>query len=430
VSPLGGDTSGAGAEQDPPDAPRGSVDVGNYVLEVGGSGGTLIQRRAGPAREGTGPLERTLEAKPKVEEGAAAAAAGVVDDASEVTAKIERAVALGKGVAEGKVLSPDQLALEVGALLGLLERLDRRGRCKEALLLARALVNLLMLLKRWAELLRALRVALRAGEKLGDLKAVGWVKHELGTLRIVAGDVEGAEQALHGAREIRERIGDRRGLAASNRNLQVLCERLREMLRKEELVRAKGRPPSGLRLISLAVLFALLFGGGAAAGVIASDSNDPGDSTAVDGVGPDSNKTIDTDDDATNGTDGGADTFPLVVTIAGDGGGTVEIEGVVCGEPTCEEDVPAGETVTLVALSNPRSDFEGFSGDCSGTDVCALEMTEAKSVTAIFGQTAQPSRAIEEEGEEDEEPSEEELPEEELPEEEPEASPVPSEALE
>jgi hypothetical protein len=52
-------------------------------------------------------------------------------------------------------------------------------------------------------------------------------------------------------------------------------------------------------------------------------------------------------------------------------------------------------------------------------------MTEAKSVTAIFGQTAQPSRAIEEEGEEDEEPSEEQLPEEE-----PEASPVPSEALE
>lgn len=406
MSPPGDETRGAGAEPDPPDAPRGSVDIGNYVLEVGGSGGTLIQRRDGPAREGAGPLERTLEeGEPKDEEGAATAA-GVVDDASEVTAKIERAVALGKGVAEGKALSPDQLALEVGTLLDLLERLDRRGRYKESLRLARALVNLLMLLRRWAELLRALRAALRAGEKLGDLKAVGWAKHEMGTLRIAAGDVEGAERTLDEAREIRERIGDRHGLAATNRNLQVLCERLREMLRGEELVRVKGRRPSGLRLLSLAVLFALLFGGGVAAGVIA---NDAGNSTAVDrGSGePDLGKTTDTHDGATNGTNGGAITVPLVITIAGDGGGTVESEGVVCAEPICEADIPAGETVILVATADRESHFEGFSGDCSGTaDRCRLEMTEAKSVTATFGPGTEPSPVIEEEESSKEEESE------------------------
>lgn len=274
----------------------------------------MVQPSAEPAGEGTEPLERALkERQLKDPAGAATAAADVVDDASAVTAKIERAVALGKGAAEGKALSPEQLALEVGTLLDLLERLDRRGKCKEALRLARALANLLMLLRRWAELLRTLRAALRAGEKLGDLRAIGWAKHELGTLRIAAGDVEGAERSLREARKIRETAGDRRGLAATNRNLQVLCERLREMLRGEELVRARGRYPSLPQLLSLAVLFALLFGGGVVAGVIASDSNDAGGSTEVDagGAEPNTRPAIDSNGGTTNGTGDGSDSFPI-----------------------------------------------------------------------------------------------------------------------
>lgn len=252
---------------------RSSVDVGSYSLEVGSPGGTAVRRLDDPAQEGSESLERVLATGgPRREEGASAA--GVVDDAAAVTAKIERAVALGKGAAEGKALSPDLLGLEIVTLLDLLERLDREKRHKEELLLARALVNLLMLLRRWAELLRALRAALRAGAVLGDPEAIGWAKHELGTLRIVTGDVEGAERALHEARQARERIGDRQGIAATNRNLQVLCGRLREMLRTEELVRAKDRRGSGLRVASLATLFTLLFGVGVAVGVVADDSGE------------------------------------------------------------------------------------------------------------------------------------------------------------
>lgn len=394
VSPSDHDTGEVGPEGDPLGASRGSIDVGSYALEVGGPGGTTIQRRTAAARESSESLERVLAMEEPREEGAAAAAAGVVDDASAVTARVERAVALGKGVAEGKALSPELLALEVGTLLDLLERLDRGKRHKEALRLARALVNLLMLLRRWAELLRALRAALRAGEKLGDLEAIGWAKHELGTLRIAAGDIEGAERTLHEAREIRERIGDRRGLAATKRNLQVLCERLREMLRAEELVRAKGRRPSGLRLLSLAALFTLLFGVGVAVGVVAGDSNGPGDATANGGGGAGSNITSNANQGITNGE---ANTFPLAISIAGEGGGTVEGEEVVCGDPTCEEEIPAGETVTLVAIPDEGSVLEGFSGDCSGLKGCTVEMTEAKSVTATFVPVAEPSRVIEEE---------------------------------
>ncbi len=374
---------------------RGSLVVGGYLLEVGGAGGTLVRRGAERAGKDAEPLEQALEGREP--RGGADAVDDVVDDASEVTAKVERAVALGKGVAEGRALNPEQLGLEVSTLLDLLERLDRRERWKETLRLARALANLLMLLRRWAELLRTLRAALRAGEKLGDVSVVAWAKHELGTLRLAAGGIEGAERDLHRARELRERIGDRRGLAATNRNLQVLCERLQEMLRNEELVRPRGWPPSPLRLLSLAVLFALLFGGGVAAGVIGSDSDDAGAPTGLKGGGGGSNGgPTNGGDGGTNGTNGGpangtgdgtgdgADSFPLVVVIDGDGGGTVVGEGVECAGEVCEEDVPAGEVVTLVADPDDESFFQGFSGDCSGTEPCTLAMDAARSVTATF----------------------------------------------
>jgi hypothetical protein len=132
-----------------------------------------------------------------------------------------------------------------------------------------------MLLKRWASLLQTLRIGLRAARELGDEATIAWAEHELGTLKLAAGDVEGAERNLRQAREIRERIGDRPGLAATNRNLGALCERLRNMVRDEELVRRSGRRrPSFARTLALAALCVVFFGGGVAAGTIAGD--DPG----------------------------------------------------------------------------------------------------------------------------------------------------------
>jgi hypothetical protein len=397
VSPSDADNSGTGAEADPPEVARRSLAVGGYVLDVGGAAGTVVQRRAGAAAEGAEPLERAFEEQEPEGDSGAAVAAGVVDDASEVTAKIERAVALGKGVAEGKALSPEQLALEAGTLLDLLERLDRQERFKEVLRLARALVNLLMLLRRWAALLRALRAALRAGEKLGDLAAVGWAKHELGTLRLAAGDVKGAERSLREAQEIRERIGDRRGLAATTRNLQVLCERLREMLRKEELVRAGAQGSSALRPLILAALFVLLFGGGVAAGVIAGNSNDAGDSARIGDGNGEQNPGTDEEGDGPNGQ-GDEESFRLEVTVGGEGAGTVEVGGIVCPPEPCVVRLSEGDEVTLEAKEGPESVFEGFSVDCTGTEPCHLTMNEDKAVTASF---ASAKESPEDEGDED-----------------------------
>jgi tetratricopeptide (TPR) repeat protein len=245
------------------------VEIGGYVLEPGSPAGTLL--RQGEAAEGSvEALQRAFDAgNAKGEEQTPPPLATEVDAASEATAKIERAVALCKGIGEGQALNPAQLGLEVGALLDCLERLDRKKEHRKSLQMARALATLLMLLKRWVDLLRTLRIALRAGEQLDDLDAVAWAKHELGTLHLAAGDVEGADRDLRRAREIRERIGDRRGLAATERNMQVLCERLRAMLHNEELVRRDARNERRpTRMLALAGAFAIFFGGGVAAGAL------------------------------------------------------------------------------------------------------------------------------------------------------------------
>jgi hypothetical protein len=380
---------------------NGSVEVGSYVLRVGAEGGTLIERGTGVAADSAASLERVLATEGPKEVSATERAAGAVEDASAVTAQVERAVALAKGVAAGDALKPEQLALEVGAMLDLLERLDREGRHKEALRMARALVDLLMLLRRWAELLRTLRMALRAGEALDDLDAIGWAEHELGTLHLAGGDVEGAERHLRRAREVRERIGDRCGLAATNRNLGVLCERLREMLRNEDLVRAGGKRPAALRVLSLGVLFALLFGVGLAVGLVSSDSK--GSSGTANVAGGGGVTTASGSGGGGTGTTGsGGGPYPLRVVI--EGGGSVEGGGIQCPGGPCEMELPAGEEVSLVAIGNEKFPFEGFGGDCEG-DSCSLTMDGPKTVLATFGTyvaAEQPAEPVEEEEAEEE----------------------------
>lgn len=336
-----------------PEEVQGSIEVGPYRLRVGGEAGALLE----PGKEVAGAeaeelrqalAEREPEAEP---EERAPAVASEIDEAAEATTKIEQAVALCKGVGEGRALDPDQLALEVGTLLDCLERLDRKKKHKKAIQLARALATLLMLLKRWAALLQTLRIALRAGEELGDEAAIAWAEHEIGTLRLAAGDVEGADRGLRRAREVRERIGDRRGMAATNRNMQVLCDRLREMLRSRELVRPRARSRLLLRLIPLAAVFALVFGGGAAAGLFTGDF-DPASNT-VEVPGETSGRGTTTDGGDTTGgepdtTGGGPDT-------TGGGGGEEEVAEA---ESTEAERAEQAQTEEEAAAEQSQTDEE------------------------------------------------------------------------
>lgn len=338
MKPPGEEQSSVDAGSDPP---IGTVEAGGYLLRVGDAAGTIVERVGG---EGTAEQPRPSVDGPGKPPSAIDAATGAVDDAAAVTAKVERAVALGKGVAEGQAFDPEQLSLEVDSLLGLLERLDRQGRAEEVLRLARALSTVVSLLKRWVALLRALRAALRASEKLGDLDGLAWAKHELGTLHLVTGDVAGAERCLREALATRERLGDRRGMAATSRNTQALCERLRQMLRERKLVQHSSRLPIPQRPLLLACLAAaLLLLGGAAGAVLAK------------GGGSDSSAAGAEEARATNA--GGPATL-LSLTVVGPGSVSSEPPGIECDAANAAAYVP-GDRGTEARLAATGSIREG-----------------------------------------------------------------------
>lgn len=361
----------------------GTVAVGGYELRVGDVAGTEIREGSVAKTDGDEALIRAF-AEPEPERPTPGEAfATEVAEAGEVTAKVEQTAALCKGIAAGEALSPDQLAIEIGTILDLCERLDRKKKYKEELRLARGVANLLMLLKRWAQLLQMLRTVLRLGQELNDLEAVAWAKHELGTLRLAAGQAKEAERELGEALEIRERIGDRRGAALTNRNLQVLCKRLRRMLRDDEFDRSAPRRRP-MRLLPIAALLAFFLAGGVVGAVIGDGREAANHTEAGDGT-------------TTTGTDTGPveEEFRLRVVFTGDGTGRVRGEGNGCTR-TCEGEVEAGEEVVLRAEADEGSEFAGFSGPCQGA-TCTFRMNGDATVTATFLAASNPSGDLEEE---------------------------------
>jgi len=79
-------------------------------------------------------------------------------------------------------------------------------------------------------------------------------------------------------------------------------------------------------------------------------------------------------------------TYPVEVTLAGDGLGTVTSDptGVDCGD-TCTSDFGHGSTVTLEATAAPGSTFTGWTGcDAATGTSCEVTVTEARAVEATF----------------------------------------------
>ena len=200
MSPSDEDSVRTGGDPGSPGPPTGRVGVGRVVLEIGAPAGTAVLDADGGERDDVQALKRALKedkggAPEPRDAGLADATTALLDEASEATSKAERATNLFTQLAEGR-LDPKTVASEIPALLDLLERLDREERWSEALRVARALSALLALLMRWVDLVRSLRIALRAAEKLGDVHAMGWAVHELGTLHLGAENASAAERRL------------------------------------------------------------------------------------------------------------------------------------------------------------------------------------------------------------------------------------------
>jgi hypothetical protein len=75
--------------------------------------------------------------------------------------------------------------------------------------------------------------------------------------------------------------------------------------------------------------------------------------------------------------------FTLTIVKAGSGFGTVTSSpgGVLCG-PACQARFDPGTVVTLAAVTDSNSRFDGWSGDCSADG--SVSMTENRVCTATF----------------------------------------------
>lgn len=80
-----------------------------------------------------------------------------------------------------------------------------------------------------------------------------------------------------------------------------------------------------------------------------------------------------------------ASTWVLTVSLGGSGSGSVVSSPVGISCPgDCDEAYVEGTDVDLMPSEDPGSVFAGWSGDCTGSGSCVVEMTADRDVTATF----------------------------------------------
>ena len=123
-----------------------------------------------------------------------------------------------------------------------------------------------------------------------------------------------------------------------------------------------------------------------------SPAIDAGDNTYIAGFPTDLDgeaRIKDGDGDGTATVDMGAyeakGYYYLTVSKSGAGGGLVTSSpaGIDCGD-TCSVYLQEDSTITLTAITDEDSTFNGWSDACSGTADCVVTMDAAKTVTATF----------------------------------------------
>lgn len=279
---MPGDVESSSAPQS---SATGRITVAGYSLEVGDSAGSKLapastqgdSTASAPApvstKDGSRALRRALARRGRRERPTPSEKfETAVESASEVTSKLEHAMTLFREFVSGD-LDVDSLSDEADALFAMLQRLDGAKRWEDVLRVARCLALLAALVGRWIELVRSLRLAIQAAEQFKSPLGEAWAEHELGTLNLVAGRHADADRHLGEARQIRERLGNRRELAATNNNLQVLCQTLRGLAprrRVERVLDQLARTPA-LALIAAVTLFVV----GGVGGTVLARSGGP-----------------------------------------------------------------------------------------------------------------------------------------------------------
>lgn len=203
---------------------RSAVVAGDYEMELGVPGGSRLALIPEAARkpqpklvDALGPPGNELRAPTDFLEG-------VTRVGNEAADAVDDTMSLLEAAAHGGLANAADVNIEIELVLRALSRLDREGKHREEIEFAQALADVLALLERWWELVETLFHAFDAAKKVagtvGD-HGEAWVLHELGSLSSCAGRRDRADELLVRAREIRVRIGDHQGVAATTQNLAL-----------------------------------------------------------------------------------------------------------------------------------------------------------------------------------------------------------------
>jgi hypothetical protein len=227
----------------------GSVRIGTYAFEVGPFTESYAAFESEREDQNVNAVRDALAEAGEVRTPVAALEK-LQANADTVTSKCERAHEFSRAAAEGRLLDADVVMAEVDSLLRLAERLDRDGRFDEELRLLRALHGFLVLVRRWLDLIRALRRALSAAEEAGDLAGQAWVRHELGSLHLCADQPDAAAEQLGQAFRLQQRLGQATGACATRHNL--------DSAQRDLATRPASNPWLRRRLLRLAVVASAL----------------------------------------------------------------------------------------------------------------------------------------------------------------------------
>jgi Big-like domain-containing protein len=324
----------------------GVLRIGGYAVGVGPSTESFAEFEPERDDDNARALAAALAEEPK-ESPLVEAVEELHETAEGVTARVERVDELVRAAAAGRVLELDILSGEIDSLLGLLGRLDRAGRFEEQLRVARALHGLLLLSRRWLDLVRALRSTLKAAQLTGSQPGQAWALHELGSLHLFAGAPKVAAGHLAEALRLEQSLGAATGSCATRHNY--------DCARREAALRAAAQPLPHrlLRLAGLVAVLAVLGGGGTAIALAVGNGHDE---TAA---GPTSSALPTTEAPTTTPpTTSPTDTTAPSVRLAAPGDGTTiatstpEFSGAAGTDPGDEASV---EVIVLDGVDGPVS---------------------------------------------------------------------------
>jgi hypothetical protein len=74
----------------------------------------------------------------------------------------------------------------------------------------------------------------------------------------------------------------------------------------------------------------------------------------------------------------------LSVSVVGNGSVTSSPTGIQCTSGTCSASYDVNSTISLVAQAGKRWTFVGWSGACSGTGECVIQLSTDQLVGATF----------------------------------------------